>query len=499
VKQSTFTGRSWRHGLVILMHMVAGAVSRRLLGSNEPFLGGKRRRHSSPGAGRRTLRRVDSNGAYAHANAESSSTNSDDATSVASSEEPSNASGVAYSDAVTDDTCSGGEDAEDEAPVPTVSDREREYKEVFGEKPMYDAVLEVVCLAASLMGKLCGDNQEMGYSMTQSESQQLADEAYALVTKYVRVLFGPVNTTKMHTLAYHLLDELLLRGNVIEADISVNESLHKLIKIMWTNTKKQEASFTVRMLRCEQTMSHIIESDFADKATAAEAQGGSVSCENPADSGDAGLREVIVGDAASRADPDGVEDGGPDAAKETDEDAAMELDFRAEGDEAETDDLEEDSEEDFDVQEAMDDVVADSAAAEPSVRSDTEISIDGGGLARKRKRVRLSGRRVIVGNAAAADDGRLQQLPILLGAADVHQLVVVNTCKIEAMLPWRAQSVPQLVRAAAMLYRKPWFDDVYYVVPGGDAEPAAGPRSAARARRERCAPRGTGCPKDGVG
>jgi len=33
-----------------------------------------------------------------------------------------------------------------------VSDREREYKEVFGEKPMDDAVLEVVCLAASLMG-----------------------------------------------------------------------------------------------------------------------------------------------------------------------------------------------------------------------------------------------------------------------------------------------------------------------------------------------------------
>jgi len=156
----------------------------------------------------------------------------------------------------------------------------------------------------------------------------------------------------------------------------------------------------------------------------------------------------------------GVEDGGPDAVKETVEDEAMELDFRAEGDEAETDDLEEDSEEDIDVQEAMDDVAAHSAAAEPSVDSDTEISIDGGGLARKRKRVRLSGRRVTVGDAAAADDGRLQQLPILLGAADVDQLVVVNTCKIDAMLPWRAQSVPQLVRAPSMLYRKPWFDHV---------------------------------------
>jgi len=474
VKQSTFTGRSWRHGLVVLMHMVAGGVSRRLPGSNEPFLGRKRRRNSSPGAGRRTLRRVDSHGAHAHANAESSFTDSDDATSVASSDEPSDASSAAYSDAGTDDTCSGGEEAEDEAPVPTVSDRDREYKEVFGEKPMHDAVVEVVCLAASIMGKLCGDNQEVGYSMTQSESQQLADEAYAFVTKYVRVLLGPVNTTKMHTLAYHLLDELLLRGNVIEADTSVNESLHKLIKIMWTNTNKQEASFTVQMLRCEQTLSHIIESDLADKATAAEVQGGSVGCEHPTDSGDAELGGVIVGGAAGRADPDGVDDGGTDAAKATDEDAAMELDFRAEGDVAETDDLEEDSEEDIDVLEAMEHVVADSAAAEPSVGSDAEISIDGGGLARKRKRVRLSGRRVTVGDAAAADDGRLQQLPILLGAADVHQLVVVNTFKIDAMLPWRAQSVPQLVRAAPVLYRKPWFDHVYYVVPGGAAEPQLG-------------------------
>jgi len=141
--------------------------------------------------------------------------------------------------------------------------------------------------------------------MTQSESQQLADEAYAFVTKYVRVLFGPVNITKVHNLAYHLLDELLLRGSVIESDISVNESLHKLIQIMSTNTNKQEASFTVQMLQWEQTLSHIIESDFADKATSAEAQGGSVGCEHPADSGDAGLGGVIVGGAAGRADPEG--------------------------------------------------------------------------------------------------------------------------------------------------------------------------------------------------
>ena len=192
------------------MHMVAGAVSRRLPGSKEPFLGRKRGRRLSPAVRRRTRRRVDSQGLRAQTDTESSSTDSNDAASVASSDAPGDSSDATYSDAGTDDTLSGGEEAEDDAPVPTVSDREREYKDLFGDMPTHDAVLEVVCLAASLMGKLCGDNKEEGYSMTQSESEELANDAYSFVTKYVRVLFGPVNTTKMHTLAYHLLDELLL-------------------------------------------------------------------------------------------------------------------------------------------------------------------------------------------------------------------------------------------------------------------------------------------------
>jgi len=52
--------------------------------------------------------------------------------------------------------------------------------------------------------------------------------------------------------------------------------------------------------------------------------------------------------------------------------------------------------------------------------------------------------------------------------------VVVNTFKIEAMLPWRSKPIWQLVRAARVLYGKPLFDHVYYDVPGDSSEPRLG-------------------------
>ena len=52
--------------------------------------------------------------------------------------------------------------------------------------------------------------------------------------------------------------------------------------------------------------------------------------------------------------------------------------------------------------------------------------------------------------------------------------MVVNTFKIEAMLPWRSKPVRQLVRAARVLYGKPLFDHVYYDVPGDSSEPRLG-------------------------
>jgi len=97
--------------------------------------------------------------------------------------------------------------------------------------------------------------------------------------------------------------------------------------------------------------------------------------------------------------------------------------------------------------------------------------------------VRISGRRVTVAQAVAAEDGRLQQLPNLLKSHPValrcsaaSQLIVTNTFKFDARLEWRTRPVRQLLRATEDLYRKPWWDYVLYEAPGApaDAKPHLG-------------------------
>jgi len=278
VKQATFTGHSWRHGLVVLMFMVAGMVSRRLPGSTEPLYSGPKKRGRAAEPERRQARRrtvetgtsasecLDTEVAGASC-VETDSTRSASSDSGGTTDDSYN---DGASDAGTDGTMTGGKEATESAPVPDLEAHNAEYVAFFGEKATHDAVLEVVCRAASIMKKLCGDNKEEGYVMSEADSNVLSEEAFDFVTKYVRVLFGAINTTKFHALAYHLLSELRFRGNVIEADTSINEALHKLIKVMWQKSNKQGTSFVLQMLRCEQTLAHIIASDKFDKE-----QGGS--------------------------------------------------------------------------------------------------------------------------------------------------------------------------------------------------------------------------------
>jgi len=274
VKQATLTGKSWRHGLMVLMFMVAGMMSRRQPDSTEPLdLGKKRTRQASPqGRSQRPSRRASALSSNLATGSSTSSLSAPHCSSGSSSCASSDASedtatirsDDAYSDAGTDNTMSAGEEAEDAAPVPELATTSAAYTAVFCSKPTHDAVLEVVCRAAAIMAKLCWYNKEEGYRMTEAEAKALSEEAFEFVTKYVVALFGAVHTTKFHALAYHLLAELLLRGNVVEADTSLNEALHKLVKIMWDHTNEQPASVLLQMLRAEQTLAHMTETDAFD-------------------------------------------------------------------------------------------------------------------------------------------------------------------------------------------------------------------------------------------
>lgn len=135
----------------------------------------------------------------------------------------------------------GAEDGEDDDIFPI---DQPTYKDLFGNMPIRDAVQEVVCRAAQLMGRLCRDNQADDTDMSDAEARELAREAYEIVTKFMVALFGPMHTSKAHRLAYHLFDELLLRENLVDADASVNDMLHKLIMIMYRRTNKHDHAFT---------------------------------------------------------------------------------------------------------------------------------------------------------------------------------------------------------------------------------------------------------------
>jgi len=178
--------------------------------------------------------------------------------------EDGNDSPVPASDAGTDETNSEGEEKAAKGGVKHPLRNPAEFRTAFKGKAIHQAVVEVACRLARLMGKICGDNEAARKGWTEAAAQEVQNESKLFVTRFVRVLFGAVSTTKMHRLGFHLMEELLQRGNFEEADTSVNEMLHKLLKAMYRVTNKHPDNFQVQMMKCEQTLLHILAED-ADK------------------------------------------------------------------------------------------------------------------------------------------------------------------------------------------------------------------------------------------
>lgn len=249
--QLTIKGRQWRHAVVYWPFLVAGLVDTASGATQVPTAEQwtlherkKRKRDEEGQAGGGADRDAAPCDACMSENDEEASL---DAVDDASMEEED-----------LDARFEDGEDGDDDEVLPI---DQRTYKDLFGNVPVRDAVQEVVCRAALLMGRLCGDNQADDAEMSYVEARALAREAYEFVTKFMVALFGPMHTSKAHRLAYHLFDELLLRGNLVDADTSVNEMLHKLIKIMYRRTNKHEEAFTLQLMRAEQSLAFAIDED----------------------------------------------------------------------------------------------------------------------------------------------------------------------------------------------------------------------------------------------
>lgn len=107
-----------------------------------------------------------------------------------------------------------------------------DYRELFGNAFVEDAVLRMMCQAAQLIGLLFGDNLANPEVTTEAEAKRMAQLARELVDT-IQVLLAEVHNTKLHRPAHHLLQELRNVGNLWEGDTSLNESAHASQKAMF--------------------------------------------------------------------------------------------------------------------------------------------------------------------------------------------------------------------------------------------------------------------------
>jgi len=254
VTQPTLKGSEWRHAVPYFPGMVAGAVSRRAADSTAPYARLLRRSPYGSRTWQKEQQRIRSSkrkkpGGTAGRSRERTQSSSDDCDGSASG------SGVSEG-AAPEFWWSSNEEVLE--PVSTSGIDSPAFSVLFPGMGVADAVLDVTCRAVALSGKLSGDNRAMQGDTTTAEAEALAEEADAFIKRYVAVLFGPINTPKAHQISSHLLEELLDRGNLTEADTSVNEGLHSKCKATSERTNKHLDTFTVQMLRHAQTLKVIL-------------------------------------------------------------------------------------------------------------------------------------------------------------------------------------------------------------------------------------------------
>lgn len=183
---------------------------------------------------------------------------------------------VEHTGGLHDDGNGGIDDEEEEewvAPAGGPDTRSPSYCRLFGDGPLEDAVLTMFCHAALANNLLFGDNVRDSTYTTDSQAASLAAEARVL-GDMVQALLGPVHTTKLHRLMFHLLAELRNRGNLAEGDTSANEHRHSQTKQMFRRSNKRGALLMLQLIRADETRAAVLarldgEARVADRAAMA--------------------------------------------------------------------------------------------------------------------------------------------------------------------------------------------------------------------------------------
>lgn len=132
------------------------------------------------------------------------------------------------------------------------------YHALYGDMPVEDAMLDLMCQTAALNGKIFGDNMADNLVIAESEVQAMQVAAYEL-GESIQVLYGTWNTSKLHRLMYHMAEELRTRGKLWEGETSVNEGLHKSCKKMYKRTNRRVPGVALQILRCDETLSKVLQ------------------------------------------------------------------------------------------------------------------------------------------------------------------------------------------------------------------------------------------------
>jgi len=93
------------------------------------------------------------------------------------------------------------------------------------------AVCELVAVTKNIFAERC-----TGGGIAGSQAAVAAVRARKWVIDYYQPLLGPSHTTKLHSLAVHLLDEFRLRANLFDGNTGYNEKLHKAVKAAYKAT-----------------------------------------------------------------------------------------------------------------------------------------------------------------------------------------------------------------------------------------------------------------------
>lgn len=131
------------------------------------------------------------------------------------------------------------------------------YESHFGDMPVQDAMVDMLCQAAALGGAILGDKMVEELVTTEEEVLSLAANARALGDS-IQVLYGPIHTIKLYRLMFHLADELRARGNLWEGDTSENEMLHKSCKKMFARSSKRGPRLALLLMRGDEAQKEVL-------------------------------------------------------------------------------------------------------------------------------------------------------------------------------------------------------------------------------------------------